>query len=210
MRKILLILGIVLIVFGIFMYFFKTNNPVASKIGISNLPVVVAKEDLKQGTVITNEKIAVIRMPKEYIVSGAFQNPNGVVGQVINTDVYAGEQIIDKMIEKKRMDYNKRLVGIKITLDTAVGGDIQPNDKIDLYFKSKTSSDTSPILVASNLTVVSVRDGNGNIINPKGNTLQSVSNAIPAYIVFETDIDIANKIYEMKDNGYFYILKYIR
>jgi Flp pilus assembly protein CpaB len=208
MRKFLLIIGILLIILGVFTFLFK-NNPIVNKIQISSLPVVVAKTDISQGTVLTSDSVTVINIPRAYILKGAFPNSNLVIGQTTNTNIYSGEQIIDKMLEKKENNPDERIISVKINLDTAVGGDIKQNDKIDLYFKDKNNSDSTGVLIAKGVRVEEIRDGNGNLITSKNLQATTVAtNQIPAYVILKTDIDTANKIYSIMNNGYFYILKY--
>jgi SAF domain. len=208
MRKILLIIGILLIILGVFIFLFK-NNTIINKIQISNYPVVVAKTDISQGTVLTSDSVTVISIPRAYILKGAFPNPNLVIGQTSNTNIYSGEQIIDKMLEKKENNPDERIISVKINLDTAVGGDIKQNDKIDLYFKDKSNADSTGVLIAKGVRVIEIRDGNGNLITSRNLQATTVTtNQIPAYVIFKTNIDTANKIYSVMNNGYFYILKY--
>lgn len=105
--------------------------------------VVVAKTELAQNTVLTNNNVAVRKIPIEYAHSGAVLPADfeRIAGGTIAFQVKAGEMIMwSQMAGKRAPTFSARLVtghrAITVVVDeiSSISGMLEPGDLIDLMF----------------------------------------------------------------------------
>lgn len=133
------------------------NKPVINE-AYSDKPmmkVVVAAQDIPENVRITGAMIEVSSVPSEYILRGAYEALDDVLGSMTKTAIYKGEQIMGGRISRGdtpdefsyRIPEGKRAVSLAINNINGVAGFIQPRDRIDVLLtmrlKEISSHDSS-------------------------------------------------------------------
>lgn len=123
---------------GVYVYTNTTIEPVTAYEFARDIPVntKIDSTDLKQ-----------VKIPKSAVQDNMVLNPKDIVGKYNNTKVYNGEYVMKKNLVKKEdvdpfesIDLTKlRLITIPANYETALGGDIQRGDRIDLIYVGKES-----------------------------------------------------------------------
>ncbi len=108
--------------------------------------VLVAKSDLKRGSVVSNATVSVRQIPKAY-ASGMAVPPsqfNTVEGSRTITDLRGGEMVLrngldgaDATTFANKVQPGSRALTISVDDVNAIAGLLQPGDRIDLYFSQR-------------------------------------------------------------------------
>lgn len=137
--------------------------------------IVVAARDLYRGEAIEVEDITLLNVPTDALtVKGLFDDPNDLVGKVLNQDIYAGEWVIDRKLGEgdksssmnlaNSLEEGGRAVRVAIDRVTGLSGVLRPSDFVDVVsvFKSEDGSRRISRTILENIEVLMV-----------GNTLSS-------------------------------------
>ena len=103
--------------------------------------VVVASQNISQGTEISADMLKVIDVPKALLVTGAFTETAPLVGQKARVPILSGEQVPASKVGTQDKDKglsgvvprSMRGLGISIKEVTAVGGLTLAGDRVDVY-----------------------------------------------------------------------------
>lgn len=130
---------------------------------------VVATQDIAVGTEITPEMVEVAPWPANLRVTGAFDNTAPVVGEVSREAIAEGEALTPSKIapvkEGDGLQYyvpqGMRAFAVRIEAGTAVGGNLRPNDRVDVHavFAGADSTQSSIVVtVLQNVEVLALAD----------------------------------------------------
>ncbi|HEY9018763.1 Flp pilus assembly protein CpaB [Thiomicrospira sp.] len=135
------------------------------------MSMVVATRDLYRGEQIEVDDITILNVPTEgVVVKGVIDDPQKVVGHVVNQTVYAGEWIIDRKIGSEEISYKtglsslleegKRAVRVPVTPETGLLGVLRPSDHVDVIsvFESADGKRMISRTVLENIEVLMVGD----------------------------------------------------
>jgi pilus assembly protein CpaB len=136
------------------------------RLGWDLTPVIVAAQDMPEGTVVTTDMISERAVPEQFITSSVVR-PDSVqylVNQKILVPAQAGDPLLWTQFEASRA--NERLSS-KVTKHAraydlltgrliAVGGWVQPNDRIDIIAEVRPNVDKSSKLAITLLQDVTV------------------------------------------------------
>lgn len=158
-------------------YLNQYRNSVDS--GGQTMSVLVAKSLIQKGTpgavVGTTGLYQLGSIPQNEVKSGAFVDPKTLAGKVAAADIYPGQQLTaaDFIVANaaaltQRLSRDQRAVVIALDSPAAVGGQILPGDRVDVWvaFNAQGANGISkPIvkLTMQNMYVLTAPAGGGNI-----------------------------------------------
>jgi len=143
-KRLPLIVAIVAGLLGVFMivnYMRQYEQSIADKYAPKEKKTVVqARKNIPAGTVITEEHIALKKVPEEYSQPYVVTNPERILGRKAVVDIAEGEQItMSKLVLvdtqatlSKKTPEGKRAVTIPVDSLTSVGGLIRTGDSVDV------------------------------------------------------------------------------
>ena len=135
------ILGVILIILIIYIgYTMRINQE------IKPVDVYYALDTIQPKTLITDDMIGVMSVPKNFIKGSYYANYSDIVGKYsnYNTMIAAGSIFYkDLLIEENNLpdavlyDINagERLVAFPVTMETTYGNSIMPESLVDVYVK---------------------------------------------------------------------------
>lgn len=106
------------------------------------VPVVVAAQDLPEGTTVTMEMISQRSVPEQFVTSSVVKPDSAsyIVNQRTLFPLQAGDMLLWSAFETSKaverlsptIKGDDRLVSLKVSNEAAVGGWVRPNDRVDL------------------------------------------------------------------------------
>jgi len=108
--------------------------------------VIVARQDLGKGELVTAQTMAVRRVPADYVSSSAIRPEqfDGFTGMRLAISLKAGEQLIapaivggENMTFSHRVKPGIRALTIAVDEINSISGMLQPGDRIDLLFSAR-------------------------------------------------------------------------
>ncbi len=150
-------------------------------------PVVVASQDIPEGSVIDRIALKTVQLPVQMIPVGAFSSTDSVHGRVTRVSVFNGEPIVPGRLApvgtgpglELKIPPGQRAMAVRINDVAGISGLLQPNSRVDILVtlpESQGSSKQVAKLFMSNMLVLSVgteiqRDNQGKAINATTVTL---------------------------------------
>ncbi|MEX0818549.1 MAG: Flp pilus assembly protein CpaB, partial [Pirellulaceae bacterium] len=142
--------------------------------------ILVAMTDINIGEKLDAQTVKLEGWPKDRVPEGAVYELSGIEGKYPRTRMYAGEPIL----LAKLMDSNKdspavtipkgfRVVSVKVSVETAGGGLIQPGDRVDvlvLLRKSSEIPETGTRTILRDVNVFSVDGATERAVDEEGRT----------------------------------------
>ena len=136
MKKIKIIAALAAFVAVVSLSLFLNNqSEVAEKAKLDRVGVVVALGDIPSNSVITQDMVSVVELPKEGLYDGVITNVEDVVGKMNNAIIYANEPIVSSRIYTKDNASNFGLayvvpdglrgMSVLVEYDTGVSGMIK-------------------------------------------------------------------------------------
>jgi pilus assembly protein CpaB len=134
--------------------------------GWNLVPVVVATQDLPEGTVITFEMISQRQVPEQFVTSSVVKpdSANYVVGQKVLVALQTGDPLLWSQFEttkaaerlSTKVQKKVRAVTIDSRTTTSVGGWVRPNDHVDVIgtFRDPTSDESVAVTLLQNVIVL--------------------------------------------------------
>jgi len=134
--------------------------------------VVVAKENLRVGDVLSYDNLAIREMPAGYIHASAVRQENAdfVVGKRVMQPVNAGESLLDNFLASRSnsgfanlIEIGNRALTFPVDIVSSMSGLLRPGDKIDLMVTLKQGDNvTMPLL--NDVTILAT----GAIVDEEG------------------------------------------
>lgn len=144
--------------------------------------VYVAKEVLPARSLLNEESLRKIKVPKAYLSEDALLEKDLIVGKYVK--IYAsipkGSLVYGSTIEsiEESIDQpslllkaNQAVYAIDVSLSSTSGNTLQTGSKVDIYGTLKVGRETKVDLLFKQVRVISVKDKNGNEIDRKSNQL---------------------------------------
>ena len=134
--------------------------------GWNLVPVVVASQDIPEGTVVTFDMISQRSVPEQFVTSSVVKPDSAsyVVNQKVLVPLQAGDPLLWSQFETtkaaERLSTKVQKKGRAITIDakaaTAVGGWIRPNDHVDVIgtFRDPQTDESVAVTLLQNVIVL--------------------------------------------------------
>jgi pilus assembly protein CpaB len=134
--------------------------------GWNLVPVVVASQDIPEGTVVTFDMISQRSVPEQFVTSSVVKPDSAsyVVNQKVLVPLQAGDPLLWSQFETtkaaERLSTKVQKKGRAITIEakatTAVGGWIRPNDHVDLIgtFRDPQTDENVAVTLLQNVIVL--------------------------------------------------------
>lgn len=121
--------------------------------------VVVAKADLKPGSVLSNQTVAVREVPRTFLHADAVRSEqwSDIAGRVLSRSVLSGETILNLHLAQgvgagfsSQLPDGMRALTFPVDEEASIAGMLAPGDSIDLLFTTAAANDsvTVPLLFA--------------------------------------------------------------
>lgn len=113
-----------------------------ARLGVATAPVVVAAEEIVEGSVIDRASVAVAMWPAPTIPAGAYESVDAVIGRVARIRVFKGEPFVPARLAPAgatggldvRPAPGKRAYSIRVNDITGSADMIGPNSRVDVLF----------------------------------------------------------------------------
>lgn len=133
----LLIAGIAM--FMVYSYIDGVESGFKEQYG-SEVPVLVAKTDIKELELIDDRKVTLINVPQKFKMPGAFKSPEEVYNTIAAVPIKEGEQITrprvtwpgDRTGLSRQISVGKRAFSVQVSEQQAVSRLIKPGDRVDV------------------------------------------------------------------------------
>ncbi|HET7456668.1 MAG TPA: Flp pilus assembly protein CpaB [Gemmatimonadaceae bacterium] len=135
---------------------------------VVTVPVIVAAQDLPEGSRIERISVTANQYPAAAVPSGAYSTPDSVVGRVTRVAVFKGEAIVPGRLAppgtgpglEVKITPGKRAMAVKINDVVGLSGLIQPNSRVDVLVtlrdEQNAQSRQQAKVFMSNMRVLSV------------------------------------------------------
>jgi len=170
----LIIFSLILIILGffIFRYISYLKGEILKEGDF--LQVCIVKEEIPSLTVISEEMIMLIEIPRKYLLNNAVLDKNLVLGSITKYPLCEGEQILSSKISKNTEDLmslpenipvDKRVIALPLDSQSMIPPTIKPGDKVDVIanFHIDVNTDENTLsntrLIAPARTVLLVKSG---------------------------------------------------
>ncbi|MGI5865295.1 MAG: Flp pilus assembly protein CpaB [Myxococcales bacterium] len=163
-----LLIAIILgVLAGAFAYTAIKRQEKEVRAGWNLVPVIVANQDIAEGTVITYEMVSQRPIPEQFVTSSVVKPDSAsyIVGQKVLVPLQTGDALLwsqfetSKAAEKLSTIVQKK--GRALTLDVkgskmSVGGWVRPNDHVDIIgsFRDPTSGENLAVTLMQNVVVL--------------------------------------------------------
>lgn len=173
------------------------------------VPVLVAARDVEARQVLQKEDLRyemVIPAAKDQL---AIQDPDKLMGQVLVSPIYTGEQIRPGRIDESERDLTSDEVAIAFPTDLTkgVGGLLEAGDVVDIYVvppAGKVLGQLDPWKLGEGFRVLSVRDGAARATGPRVNsdpTRSQGAAGLPAVVVLKVPKDMPTDLLRVDQIG---------
>jgi pilus assembly protein CpaB len=133
----LIIAGIA--VFMVYTYIDDQRTSLISRYG-TEVPVIVAKKDIKELELLDDTKVAIKTVPKNFAAPGVFAAIKDIENTMATVPIMKGEQITKPRITypgaktglSRQVSMGKRAIAIQVTDRQAVSKLIKPGDRVDV------------------------------------------------------------------------------
>jgi pilus assembly protein CpaB len=107
---------------------------------VISVPVVVAGQDIPEGSAITQEILRVKSYPSETVPSGSFQDIDSLVNRVARIPIFSGEPVLEAKLAQigasagleVKIQPGYRAMSIPVNDHVGISGLIQPNSRVDV------------------------------------------------------------------------------
>jgi len=151
---------------GAFAYLAIKKKEADVRRGWNLVPVVVAAQDVAEGTVVTFDMISQRSVPEQFVTSSVVrpESANYVVNQKVLVALQAGDPLLWTQFETtkaaERLSTKVQKKTRAITIDTgtsaSVGGWVRPNDHVDIIgtFRDPESNESTAVTLLQNVIVL--------------------------------------------------------
>jgi Flp pilus assembly protein CpaB len=190
------------------------------------IAVVVPTHDMSVGSVVQSSDIEIKRMHDDNVPSGAITTTDEVNGHYVSWPLTAGEPILSRTIRTDRSGSNittsfavpngYRAIAVAVQPANAVGGVIQPGDRVDVYSSAAKSngdqSTTSPPVpsqakrIGQDILVLELRSDQGQSMTPTNdNAIHGLSfgaGKLGSVVLAVAETDVSQYAIASADNFY--------
>jgi len=127
--------------FMVYSYLEGQESRLKEKYG-NQIPVVVAKTDIKELDILDDRKVQIINIPKKYAAPGHFSKIEDIYNTIAATSILKGEQLTKTRITypgaqsglSRQIAIGKRAFSIQVSENQAVSKLVKPGDRVDVIF----------------------------------------------------------------------------
>lgn len=108
--------------------------------------VLVAKNDIPAYSVITSNDLGYLTKPVGSRSQESIQDPNQIIGRAAAMTIFKGEEILPaKLMDSPLViGETERAIGVPVDIVRAVGMNLAPGNKVDIYWLPKEEETTLP------------------------------------------------------------------
>jgi pilus assembly protein CpaB len=112
---------------------------------------VVASTDLRPGTFLSSDTVAVREVPRAFLHSEAIlaDDWNSIAGRVLTRTIKSGEAVLLSHIAQdagagfsSQLEVGKRALTFPVDDESSISGMLAPGDRIDLFFTTSSNNET--------------------------------------------------------------------
>jgi pilus assembly protein CpaB len=125
--------------------------------------VVVASADLRPGSFLSGETVAVREVPRAFLHSDAVLSDDwsGVAGRVLSHGVRSGEPVLMSHLAQdagagfsSQLNQGMRALTFRVDDESSIAGMLAPGDRIDLFFTTTTNNESVTLPLLTNVIVI--------------------------------------------------------
>ena len=125
--------------------------------------VVVASADLRPGTLLSGQTVAIRELPRAFLHSEAVlaDNWNSAAGRVLAHAVRSGEPVLDSHLAhdvgagfSSQLAHGKRALTFPVDDEASISGMLAPGDRIDLFFTTMNGNESVTLPLLLNIPVI--------------------------------------------------------
>lgn len=129
----------------------------------SPVRVVVANADLRAGTFLSVDRVALREVPRAFLHSDAIlaDQWSGFAGRVISHPLRSGEPILQSHLSREvgagfssQLPHGMRALTVPVDDESSIAGMLAPGDRIDILFTTTTKNESVTVPLLSNVIVV--------------------------------------------------------
>ncbi len=151
---------------GAFAYLAIKKKEADVRRGWNLVPVVVAAQDIAEGTVVSFDMISQRSVPEQFVTSSVVKpdSANYVVNQKVLVPLQAGDPLLWSQFEttkaaerlSTKIQRKARAMTIDVSKTSSVGGWVRPNDHVDILgtFKDPGTNEQTAMTLMQNVTVL--------------------------------------------------------
>lgn len=125
--------------------------------------VVVANKDLRPGTFLSGETVAVREVPRAFLHSDAVlaEHWSSMAGRVISHPIRSGEPVLLAHLAQdatagfsSQLDPGMRALTFPVDDESSIAGMLAPGDRIDLFFTTTVNNESVTLPLLTNVHVI--------------------------------------------------------
>lgn len=136
------------------------------RVGWELIPVVVASQDIPEGTVVTFDMISQRAVPEQFVTSSVVRPDSAsyIVNQKVLVPLQAGDPLLWSQFEttraaeriSTRVQRQTRAMTIEVGAASSVGGWVRPNDHVDVIgnFRDPQTNEQVSLTILQNVIVL--------------------------------------------------------
>lgn len=150
--KVIALVAALVLAFCVYKYLGVLNTPKEEP----RMNVVVCAVDIPENTTITADMIKVEAVLAESVLPNAVTNPDEVIGLVMNSNMYAGEQVLpSRLVQLGAADAasdslayvvepGMRGVTVAVSMTTGLGNMLRPGNSVDVVMQYNAPDEENP------------------------------------------------------------------
>jgi pilus assembly protein CpaB len=107
---------------------------------VATVPVVVARTDVGIGTALVGLQLDTVQWPRDYVPTGAFDDPSKLTGRVLRRPLARGEAVVEPTLLPigsqaglpSVIESAKRAISVKVDPVVSVAGFVTPGTRVDV------------------------------------------------------------------------------
>ena len=198
--KVIALVAALVLGFCVYKYMGELNKPTEEP----RVNVVVCAVDIPENTTITADMVRTVAVLEESVLANAVTDVNSVVGMVMNSDMYAGEQVLSSRLVRLGatdaasnslayvIEPGMRAVTVAVNTTSGLENHIRPGNSVDvvMYYTTEGVNGGEGESVANylmqNITVLAV----GNTLN-KGSAAPEGYGTVTLMVTPEQALDLS-------------------
>ncbi len=208
MKKITMI--IITLILAIVLTVIQINIVKKAEKGEEQIEAVVYSGTYESGTMLTDNMLKVIKIPKSITPSGLCSQATEVLGGYLLRSVYEGEIVLlqtitsevpeqNDILSENRDSEGSVLISLKPDPDKAVAWQLKPGQKVNLlYTPTRTGNDSLSFFKLENIKVAGIADDTFSLLDVEGVVSKKVK---PIYLILDVTPEEAKMISHAKING---------
>lgn len=165
-RYSIVFIGAIIVAAGATYAVFRTVEQSKASARIATVPVVVASQDITEGSIIDRMALTVAQWPVPTVPPGTFGSIDSVAGRVSRVNIFSGEPLVPGRLApvgtgpglEIKITPGKRAMGVRVNDVSTMSGMIQPNSRVDILLSANTpnSAEKTAKLFMENMRVLAM------------------------------------------------------